>query len=266
MPIIRTVFLNLKMKYIYYCIILVIHNSVYGQNNKFYNYKMEYKMYLNFDNYKEYSAVLFFNKNQSYFEYKTDQKKLDESLKQDQDNDQKFTFHVTDTSAFYIKSNKSENTVIQLERGFKDEKYLLVKEKIPQIKWKITDSTKVINNYECFKAEGSFAGRNYSVWFAPELPAFFGPWKFHGLPGAVLEVNDELKEIRFISTKIKHVNQPIIHNHDIRHRKVISRKDYIKSLNEFVENLESKINTKAERGFRVKIKAPKYNTIEIYEN
>ena len=257
------------MKIIYiYCLFFLIPENIYSQNNEFYNVKMEYNMFLNFDGYKEYSSILFFNKNQSKFEFSMKEKKDDENLSEDKNDDQKFSFKVTDTSKYYIKTNKLENVIFQLEKGFNNEKQLLVKENITQIKWKITDSIKTISSYKCFKALGSFAGRNYIVWFSSQLPTFFGPWKLHGLPGAILEVNDDLNEISFICTKIENIKHPIteIKNIRIETHKIITREEYLKSLNEFANDLENKINTKVDRGFKVKIKSPKFNTIEKYEN
>ena len=254
------------MKYIYIlCFYLIISIKTYSQEKHFYDYKMTYDMFLNFDGYKEYSSVLLCNKNQSYFEFNI-KKSNDQNLKQDKVDDQKFFFQVTDTSKYYIKSNKSENIILQLEKGFKNKKTLLVKEDIPQIKWKITDSTKIISSYKCFKALGKFAGRNYIVWFTPNLPTFFGPWKLHGLPGAILKVNDDLKEVSFTCTKIENIKKPIQEINHIGSQKTITREEYVKSLNEFVNDLENNINTKVGRGFKVKIKKPKFKTIEKYEN
>jgi GLPGLI family protein len=255
------------MKNIYiYCLFFIISEGIYSQNEEFYNIKMDYDMFLNFDGYKEYSSTLLFNKNKSKFLFSIKKKSDDENLIQDKDDGQNILFKVTDSSKYYIKTNKLENVIFQLEKGFKDEKYLLVKENIPQIKWRITDSVKIISSYKCFKALGSFAGRDYIVWFSPKLPAFFGPWKLHGLPGAILEAHDNLNEVSFICSKIKNVKHPIteIKNIGIGTHKIITREEYIKSLSEFANDLANKINTKVKRGFEVKIKSPKYNTIEKY--
>lgn len=69
--------------------------------------------------------------------------------------------------------------------------------------WEITDETKYIDKYKCYKAYIFFKGKlnkKDEIWFTPEIPFQFGPNKYVGLPGLVLEVN--MGKIRFIATKI----------------------------------------------------------------
>lgn len=61
-------------------------------------------------------------------------------------------------------------------------------------KWKITKETKKINNYNCIKATTEILNRNgkantFVAWFAPEIPAPYGPRGFGGLPGLILELD-----------------------------------------------------------------------------
>ncbi len=58
-------------------------------------------------------------------------------------------------------------------------------------KWKITQETKKIGKYLCFKAidiESTNTKMKPVVWFTPELPVPFGPLDFNGLPGLVIRV------------------------------------------------------------------------------
>lgn len=60
--------------------------------------------------------------------------------------------------------------------------------------WKITNETKEILGYTCYKAttpvriNGKEIDEELEAWFAPELPFQFGPSSIHGLPGLILEV------------------------------------------------------------------------------
>ena len=60
-------------------------------------------------------------------------------------------------------------------------------ENIPQIAWKVEDSTQIILGYLNQKATASFRGREWVVWFTLELPYSFGPWKLFGLPGLIVK-------------------------------------------------------------------------------
>ncbi|MBE2209430.1 MAG: GLPGLI family protein [Saprospiraceae bacterium] len=63
----------------------------------------------------------------------------------------------------------------------------IFKETLPQIAWTIGTEQKVIGNYQCIAASGTFGGRIYDVWFTPEIPVSLGPYKLGGLPGMILE-------------------------------------------------------------------------------
>ncbi|PAU93009.1 hypothetical protein CK503_13885 [Aliifodinibius salipaludis] len=82
------------------------------------------------------------------------------------------------------------------------QKLFLLKEKASQLDWVIADSSKMVGNYSTQKATTHFRGRNYTVWFSPEIPVPFGPWKLHGLPGLILQAYDESGNINFSAIEV----------------------------------------------------------------
>lgn len=73
---------------------------------------------------------------------------------------------------------------------------------LPTINWKLSSDIKEICGYKVQKAVGDFAGRTFEVWFAPDLPYSFGPWKLLGLPGLILSARDSKNEVSFICKEI----------------------------------------------------------------
>ncbi|WP_442591586.1 GLPGLI family protein [Pedobacter sp. AW31-3R] len=59
-----------------------------------------------------------------------------------------------------------------------------------KMNWKIDTATDTIQGYPCQKAFLNFRGRDYVAWFTSEIPLQDGPWKFKGLPGLILSVED----------------------------------------------------------------------------
>ena len=72
--------------------------------------------------------------------------------------------------------------------------HIYVQEPIALQNWKITNETKKFGKFTCKKATAKFRGRDYTAWFTSEIPVSFGPWKFNGLPGLILEVYDTDKD------------------------------------------------------------------------
>lgn len=70
-------------------------------------------------------------------------------------------------------------------------------------KWKLIPAvTKEFLGIKCNKATGIFKGREYTAWYAPTIPTDAGPYKFFGLPGLILAMNDTDSFFTFKATEI----------------------------------------------------------------
>lgn len=87
-----------------------------------------------------------------------------------------------------------------------EHKVVCYKDELPEITWKIYDNeTKNIGDYIVVKAIGMFRGSEIEAYFCPEIPINFGPWKFKGLPGLILELtarNKNIEDYRWVVNKI----------------------------------------------------------------
>ncbi|MBQ7042325.1 MAG: GLPGLI family protein [Muribaculaceae bacterium] len=64
-------------------------------------------------------------------------------------------------------------------------------DRYPSFDWKFSeDAPMEIMGYSCGKATVNFAGREYSVWYTTDIPLPYGPYKFYGLPGLILRVEE----------------------------------------------------------------------------
>lgn len=65
------------------------------------------------------------------------------------------------------------------------------------LSWKILPETTKIGEYKVQKAETDFVGRKWTAWFTTDLPYQDGPYKFTGLPGLIVKVEDAQGEYSF---------------------------------------------------------------------
>ncbi|MFN7117960.1 MAG: GLPGLI family protein [Saprospiraceae bacterium] len=72
-----------------------------------------------------------------------------------------------------------------------------------KLDWKIQHEFRQIDSYTCQKALLEFRGRSYTAWFAKDVTVPYGPFKFNGLPGLILSIEDNLKEVSFKATSVK---------------------------------------------------------------
>ena len=77
--------------------------------------------------------------------------------------------------------------------------------------WTTGDSAKTVLGYTVQDATCNFRGHRWHAWFTPDIPIMDGPWKFHGLPGLIMEVTDERKYHVFKMVGIRKVtDMPIV--------------------------------------------------------
>ncbi len=124
----------------------------------------------------------------------------------------------------FYKNVKDKNYIVNKEFMGKE---FLIKDSLPNLKWKMESETRVIGGYNCFKATAIRPAsktdfRNFrpkeenaatkkadsdkkttlldniempkeimvTAWYTPEIPINQGPENYWGLPGLILEVND----------------------------------------------------------------------------
>lgn len=65
------------------------------------------------------------------------------------------------------------------------------------IKWEITQATEKQNGYAAQKAVATFGGRIWTAWFTKEISVSDGPYKFSGLPGLIVKLEDDKGDYKF---------------------------------------------------------------------
>ncbi len=112
--------------------------------------------------------------------------------------------------------------------------------------WVITNETKNIDGYICYKALGvqkidDFRGkREYELeaWFCPSLPYNYGPSIYYGLPGLVFEAFTHKGKIKYVIKSLKFSNN----NQEILKPKYeeISNKEFTEIFNLRMKNMTNR--------------------------
>jgi GLPGLI family protein len=65
------------------------------------------------------------------------------------------------------------------------------------IQWETTNIVEKQNGYSAQKAVTEFGGRVWTAWFTKEIPLSDGPYKFSGLPGLIVKLEDDKGDYKF---------------------------------------------------------------------
>ena len=115
-------------------------------------------------------------------------------------------------------------------------------ESASQFKWSITQNKDSFAGYACQKAVTNFAGRRFEAWFTREIPVSDGPYKFAGLPGLIIKLNDVQNQFIFelISTgKLNNYNIEM----PLKKSTLVTREVLRKGMANYQANLLNKISS-----------------------
>lgn len=232
------------MNFKYIILLIAFSNLTFAQNSKNSLLKVEYNEYriytpkiINID-----LGKLIVSNEYSYYSSTIIKKERKEDLK----DDESIGINNIEDKLSEIIINRKENIITErLEENMFLKKKYAVSENLPKIIWKLTNESKKIKNYTCKKATTIFRGRTYEVWYTEKIPISIGPWKFNGLPGLILSVQDkegiykwEVKSISYPYVDAK-VNINLLIKENTKFKK-ISFKDFDKNR---VDAIKSKIQT-----------------------
>lgn len=209
-----------------------------------------------FDGIKNYEASLTFSEQKSCFEFKLSIKDTATVESHDENGNIKIAIANTKEHKVYFDFKKKKCSEI---------KYLIktfiVQDTLSIPNWKILDEVKNFSNHLCQKATTTYKGRNYEVWYTLDYPTKFGPWKLCGLPGLILLVEDDTKEVYFEATEIINITD-IIEEPNISFE-VISSMEYDLYFKNWMKDFEERIKSKGDRNLKLSVKFGKSKSLEI---
>lgn len=102
--------------------------------------------------------------------------------------------------SFDMRKMKKSNVNFRISKKYPDfetiyytsinaDKYAI--KELKPIHWTILSETKIIEDYKVQKAIAVFGEKKWTAWFSLDIPIQEGPYMFCGLPGLILQVEDE---------------------------------------------------------------------------
>lgn len=123
-----------------------------------------------------------------------------------------------------------------------------------KMQWKISVEKAKIGEFEAQKAETEIYGRKWIAWFTTDIPIQDGPYKFQGLPGLVVKIEDlnqthsfELKGISKTNDKINNATKDkLLNAQEIPVTYSQYKKMYLELQNDPAKSLRELINSAGE--------------------
>jgi len=119
----------------------------------------------------------------------------------------------------------------------------IVSDPMKPMKWTYSSETTKIGKYKCKSASTDFRGRSYIAWYTEDIPISHGPWKFSGLPGAIVEIHSVDRKIVFTLTRVRTISTTEIKRPD--DARVMTMSEFVdrkeKALEEFVKSIEARM-------------------------
>lgn len=139
------------------------------------------------------------------------------------------------SSDFYINTEKNLKIKINY---FAEKKYFI--NDTTRYDWAIYNESKIIDNKICYKAttinktliNNTIKEKEIVAWFYPEIPISFGPKGYDGLPGLIMELQDD--KVTFVVNQILKDSKIKISKQD--YKTIISEKEF----NEIVKEIRDK--------------------------
>lgn len=187
------------MKYLLFAFLTVILVfNIKTETDEMYvvTYKTSHKLFNNWDRSFDEFSILLIHKDQSLYQSLNVMKKDSINVNSNnklQTGNKYFTFN-----NYSIKTDKN---TIDYQCPIGSEIYHYSEE--INFDWIMTSERKKIRGYDCKKATLEYAGRYWVAWYASELPISFGPYKFKGLPGLIIKINDSTNSYNFELDELK---------------------------------------------------------------
>lgn len=120
-------------------------------------------------------------------------------------------YRYTESSPYIILIHNRTKKISYYDRVFTD--HYIYTDSAP-IAWQLSTGSLVVCGHFCHKATAHFRGRKWTAYYAPDIPVGRGPWKFGGLPGLILRIEDSTGDQCFTAISLRTIHSDIYMERD----------------------------------------------------
>lgn len=103
--------------------------------------------------------------------------------------------------------------------------------------WKLLDEEKKIHNFQCQLAEIEYGGRVWQAYYTTAIPLSDGPYKFSGLPGLIVLLQDKEEHYSFEMLRLDPIEEiPSYLENPRENTSSISKQEYYNEYRKFTGN------------------------------
>ncbi|MBZ9779525.1 GLPGLI family protein [Psychroflexus sp. CAK8W] len=160
---------------------------------------------------------------------------------------------------FVSQSKNSENTIVAVDS-------------LPKLQWELSpNKTKEINTFTCFEAKTTFRGSKIVAYYAPGIPAGFGPFKLKGLPGLILEAYNEYSGLKYHWKAIKIIspfNQKLNlkFSEELYDSPLVTYRSIVEKFDNKLKQMDERMKARVSRGGSITLnKTERVSLEKIYE-
>lgn len=153
------------------------------------------------------------------------------------------------TTYLYVVKSAPDSTITVYD-DLSAKELVYYTEPYSEMTWTIGENTKNILGYDCTEATTDYHGRTWTAWFTPDIPISDGPWKFHGLPGLILEVSEPSGLYTFTAEGLEKSGRPIPAMYSADSYDRTDRKTLLRAHRKAIDNPMGALNAK---GMRVQV-------------
>ncbi len=241
------------------CLLFCLY--LFGQKNNRIGVSVEYDVILNdTENSESYQYALKYNlRSDGFKSYQQLVSYIDTTLYDN--NGEPHKFESTPINNQYNFYKDIDNCVVEYGASYSFKNSGFIKDS-PPFNFSNGSETKKILGYNCNQVFLSFRGRDYEIFYSPDLLYRDGPWKFYGLPGLILEVTDFENAVSMRAISIDFIRDFKMRkpSHDQLNRERFNYGDFIKKKTRWREALKAKVEAEDPM---TSIEIP-YRNFEIY--